>query len=181
MDDVGEDLPSVVRAARAGDHRAFAALHARYARMIHAILLSRLPPADAEDLVQEVFLIAWRKLVQLDDPGVFGAWLATIARHRAADHHRRKRPAEPLPDSMADPRGPTSDRAEARAVLAAIRTLPEAYRETLLMRLCEGMSGPEIAKVTGLEPGSVRVNLHRGMRLLREQLGIEVKEVAAHE
>ena len=54
-------------------------------------------------------------------------------------------------------------------MLAAIQGLPEAYRETLVMRLCEGMSGPEIAEVTGLEPGSVRINLHRGMKLLREK------------
>jgi RNA polymerase sigma-70 factor (ECF subfamily) len=68
--------------------------------------------------------------------------------------------------------------AEARQVLLAIQSLPEAYRETLLMRLCEGMSGPEIAEVTGLEPASVHVNLHRGMRLLRERLGISVRVAA---
>jgi len=56
-------------------------------------------------------------------------------------------------------------------VLEVIRGLPEAYRDTLLMRLVEGMSGQEIADRTGLAPGSVRVNLHRGMKLLREKLG----------
>lgn len=56
------------------------------------------------------------------------------------------------------------------AVLAAIRSLPEAYREPLILRLVEGMTGPEIAERTGLTPGSVRVNLHRGMRQLREKL-----------
>ena len=57
------------------------------------------------------------------------------------------------------------------AVLAAIRRLPEAYRETLVLRLVEGLTGPEIAERTGLQPGSVRVNLHRGMQMLREALG----------
>ena len=61
--------------------------------------------------------------------------------------------------------------AEAIAVLDVVRKLPDAYRETLLMRLVEGMSGAEIAERSGLTPGSVRVNLHRGMKLLREQLG----------
>jgi RNA polymerase sigma-70 factor (ECF subfamily) len=56
-------------------------------------------------------------------------------------------------------------------VLATIRTLPEAYREPLLLRLVEGMSGSEIAERTGLTHGSVRVNLHRGMTLLRQKLG----------
>jgi len=58
-------------------------------------------------------------------------------------------------------------------VLDVIRALPEAYRDTLLMRLVEGMSGLEIAERSGLSPGSVRVNLHRGMKLLREKLGTD--------
>ena len=57
------------------------------------------------------------------------------------------------------------------AVLEMVRKLPEAYRETLLMRLVEGMTGDEIAERSGLTPASVRVNLHRGMKLLREKLG----------
>jgi RNA polymerase sigma-70 factor, ECF subfamily len=57
-------------------------------------------------------------------------------------------------------------------VLDVIRKLPEAYRETLLMRLVEGMTGAEIAERSGLTPASVRVNLHRGMKLLRGQLGM---------
>ncbi len=150
--------------------------------MVHAILLSRLPAADAEDQVQEVFLIAWTKLSQLEDAQVFGAWLGTIARNRAVDYHRQLRRTEPLHDRLIDGSAvSSSDVAEANRVIAAVQSLPEAYRETLLMRLCEGMNGPEIANVTGLEQGSVRINLHRGMKLLREKLGIETKEVAANE
>jgi RNA polymerase sigma-70 factor (ECF subfamily) len=169
---VSASLVQLVRSAVGGDQRAFATLFARFAPMVHAILLSRLPPADAEDQVQEVFLTAWKKLAQLDDPDVFGAWLGTIARHRAVDVFRRHHPTEPLEDAFADARASSSDVVDARHVLRAIRSLPEAYRETLVMRLCEGMSGPEISEVTGLEPGSVRINLHRGMKLLREKLGI---------
>src|SRR5712692_7511302 len=62
------------------------------------------------------------------------------------------------------------------AALAAIRSLPDAYRETLILRLVEGMTGPEIAARTGLTPASVRVNLHRGMKQLREKLGTVPKE-----
>jgi RNA polymerase sigma-70 factor, ECF subfamily len=56
--------------------------------------------------------------------------------------------------------------------MALIRTLPETYRETLMLRFVEGMTGPEIAERTGLTPASVRVNLHRGMKLLREKMGV---------
>jgi len=175
---VSDSLLQLIRCAAAGDQRAFAELHARYAAMVHAILLARLPPADAEDQVQEVFLSAWEKLSQLDDAAVFGSWLATIARNRAVDHYRRQRPTEALRDALPARTASSSDVAEAHQVLAAIRSLPEAYRETLVMRLCEGMSGPEIAAMTGLEPGSVRINLHRGMKLLRDKLGIERKVAA---
>ena len=61
-------------------------------------------------------------------------------------------------------------RSPAAAILDAIRALPDAYRETLILRLVEGMTGPEIAARTGLTHGSVRVNLHRGMQQLRAKL-----------
>jgi RNA polymerase sigma-70 factor (ECF subfamily) len=63
-------------------------------------------------------------------------------------------------------------RLDAARALRAIRELPDAYRETLVLRLVEGLTGPEIAALTGLTPDSVRVNLHRGFKLLRERLGI---------
>jgi RNA polymerase sigma-70 factor (ECF subfamily) len=59
---------------------------------------------------------------------------------------------------------------EARLLLTEVRRLPEAYRETLVLRFVEGLTGPEIAELTGLTPGSVRVNLHRGVELLRARL-----------
>ena len=61
--------------------------------------------------------------------------------------------------------------------------MPEAYSETLTLRLVEGMTGPEIAARTGLTPASVRVNLHRGMKLLREQVQphIGCREVSGEE
>lgn len=62
--------------------------------------------------------------------------------------------------------------ADAAHVLRAIAALPEAYRETLMLRLVEGMSGQQIATLTGLTPASVRVNLHRGMARLRAALGL---------
>ena len=63
-------------------------------------------------------------------------------------------------------------RTRAREALAVIASLPETYRETLLLRFVGGLSGPEIAERTGLTHGSVRVNLHRGVALLRERLGM---------
>ncbi len=159
----------LVRSARAGDESAFGRLYDRYRRIVHALLLARVSRDEVEDLVQDVFLTAWKRLDDLRDPAAFGGWIAMIARNRATDSHRRAGEFVELPADLAG-RGAASDEAEAHAALDAIRSLPEAYRDTLMLRLVEGMSGPEIAERTGLTAASVRVNLHRGMKLLREKL-----------
>jgi RNA polymerase sigma-70 factor (ECF subfamily) len=158
----------VVEAARAGDQHAFGRLYDLYGPMVHGILLARVPWGEVDDLVQDVFLLAFRRLPSLRDASAFGAWVAMIARNRAMDFHRRSREMTELPEDLAQRQ---SRKAEASEVLELIRGLPEAYRETLVLRLVEGMTGPEIAERTNLTPASVRVNLHRGMKLLREKLG----------
>ena len=158
----------LVAAARNGDRAAFGQLYGRYGSMVHGILLARVRRCDVADLVHDVFLSALRRLGTLREDGAFGGWLATIARNRAVDHLRASADETTLPDELAGEDPAPSD---ARFVLEAVRSLPEAYRETLILRLVEGMSGPEIAARTGLTPGSVRVNLHRGMKQLREKLG----------
>ena len=158
----------LVAAAQAGDRPAFGKLYQRHAGMVHAILLAHAPRPDVNDLVQEVFLRALRELAGLRDVGAFGGWLANIARNRARQQGRRPPGEELFEEPVA--RETQHDELEAAAALAAIGDLPDAYRETLLMRLVEGMTGPEIAARSGLTEGSVRVNLHRGMKLLRERL-----------
>jgi RNA polymerase sigma-70 factor (ECF subfamily) len=165
---------ALVEAARAGDRAAFERLYELYAPLVHGVLLARVPYGEVSDLVQDVFLAAFRKLGALRDPARFGPWVAIIARNRAADFYRRARATEELHEGLAQC---ASHDAEAREVLEIIRALPEAYRETLVLRLVEGMTGPEIAVRTGLAPGSVRVNLHRGMKLLRQKLGTGVGKV----
>jgi RNA polymerase sigma-70 factor (ECF subfamily) len=162
---------ALVRAAAEGDRRAFGELYVRYARMVHGILLARVPPADAEDLVQEVFLSAMQQLRGLRTAAAFGGWLGAIARRRAADHFRRARETAPL--EPVDPAAPHGTAPDAFLVLRHLRSLPEAYRETLILRLVEGMTGPEIAARTGLTPDSVRVNLCRGMKMLRALLEVK--------
>jgi len=166
------DDAGLARAARHGSRAAFGRLYDRYARMVHGILLARVPRGEVDDLVQDVFLAALRQISGLRDDGAFGGWLARIARNRAHDYHRRSREFADLPEDLAaaDRRSP-----EALAALEAIRGLPEAYREPLILRLVEGMSGDEIAARTGMTPASVRVNLHRGMKQLRQKLDGEAR------
>jgi RNA polymerase sigma-70 factor (ECF subfamily) len=164
-----DDVRALVLAARTGDRAAFAALYVRFARAVHAVVLVRVDPREAGDVVQEVFLLALERLGQLAEPAAFPGWVLGIARSRAGEAARRRRPLE----LVEEPASPEVPGAEARRALEAIRALPEAYSETLIMRLVEGLTGPEIAERTGLAPGSVRVNLHRGMKLLRQRLGAE--------
>lgn len=168
------DLGSVVLAARRGDRAAFGELYRRFHRAVHGVVLSRVPYGEAADLVQETFALALERLPQLADAAAFPGWLMSIARNKAVDHIRGKKPV----DELVEVAVPAPRSAEVAEVLGALRALPEAYRETLILRLVEGLTGPEIAEQTGLSAGSVRVNLHRGMKLLRERLGLANEEVA---
>jgi RNA polymerase sigma-70 factor (ECF subfamily) len=158
----------LVKAVLEGDRDGFARLYDRYAGLVHGILLARVPRIEVDDLVQDIFLHAFKKLHTLRDAAAFGPWIAMIARNRAVDFHRRSKETVEINDDL---RGSDTHDSRAQEILELIRSLPEAYRETLVLRLVEGMTGPEIAARTGLTAASVRVNLHRGMKLLREQLG----------
>ncbi len=158
---------ALVKRAQAGDRAAFGALYEQYRSLVHGILLSHADYHLAEDLMHDAFLRALERISSLREAATFGGWLAAIARNTALDHHR-KRKLEPLRIEIAATGG-RPDR-EAFAVLDVIKALPESYRETLVLRLVEGMTGPEIAAHTGLTPDSVRVNLCRGMKMLRALL-----------
>lgn len=167
-----ENNTAQILAAQRGDRAAFGILYEQYARMIHGLLISHVAFPEAEDLMQDVFTVALERIVTLRDPESFGAWLCTIARNIAHDYHRKLH-SNGIERDIQDHR---SDRnPEALAVLEEIQKLPGAYRESLVLRLVEGMTGPEIARKTGMTEGSVRVNLCRGMKLLREAL--EMKNV----
>lgn len=169
------ELAAIVGAARRGDRAAFGELYRRFARAVHGVVLARAAYGAVADIVQDVFAIALERLPQLADAAAFPGWLLSIARNRAIDHARAKKPNDELGEIAVEP--PRAS--ELARALVALRALPEAYRETMILRLVEGLTGPEIAEQTGLTPGSVRVNLHRGMKRLREALGIATTEDTA--
>jgi RNA polymerase sigma-70 factor (ECF subfamily) len=166
-----DEEDGLIRSAAQGDRGAFGELYVRYARMVHGILLARVPAGDAEDLVQDVFVSAMRQLRGLRTAAAFRGWLAAIARNRAIDYFRDARHSTPIEEATESKHAVRPAGQDAFVVLDLIRSLPEAYRETLVLRLVEGMTGPEIAQQTGLTADSVRVNLCRGMKMLREVWG----------
>jgi RNA polymerase sigma-70 factor (ECF subfamily) len=163
------ETAALVHAAQGGDRAAFGALYERFARLVHGVLLASAQRDDVPDLLQEVFLRAMRQLHTLREPAAFGGWIATMARNEARMHHRSERPTEELSDQVAGAMS-ASEAMEMDDVLRALRALPERYREPLTLRLVEQMGGEEIARTLGLTHGTVRVYLHHGIRLLREQL-----------
>ena len=170
--DEADTIPALVDAARAGHGGAADALYRRFAPVVHGVLLGYVQKADADDLTQDVFETALRRLDALRDAMAFPGWIVSIARRAALDEKRRRAPLTGTAFEAESDAATHEERLDAARSLQAIRALPEAYCDTLMLRLVEGLSGPEIAERTGLTPGSVRVNLHRGMALLRAALGV---------
>lgn len=159
--------------ARDGEPAALDELHARFARCVHGVVLARVGAADADDVAQDAFARVLERLGQVRDAASLPGWICAVARSVADDHLRRAARAPRRVPLDAEPAGRPEGRDDAELrgrVLARILELPEAYREPLVLRLVEGLDGPEIAARTGLTPGSVRVNLCRGMALLRPLL-----------
>lgn len=152
----------------------FADVHRDFARLVHGIAVAVVGPGDAEDAAQDAFLAIHRGLEGVRDREALPAWLSRVARNACLDFVRRQRRRPPIEGSDVEQipaERPASGGGElARRVLDLVRSLPEAYRETLVLRLVEGLDGPEIAELTGMTPGSVRVNLCRGMAMLRPLL-----------
>ena len=167
-----EATAALVAAARRGDGGALERLYRRFAPVVHGVLLGYVQHADAEDLTQHVFEVALGRLADLREDAAFPGWIVSVARRAALDQRRRSAPLTGVGIELPADGATHEDRADAERVLRAIRALPEAYRETLILRLVEGLTGPEIAQLTGLTPGSVRVNLHRGMAQLRQALAV---------
>lgn len=166
----------LVHLARLGSRLAFDCLWIRHSPTVHAVLVSLVPPGDADDLLQETALCAWRRIGTLHEARRFPGWACAIARHRGRDwvtarQNRRFLPLEDVVEPEQSPRAAAC--AEADEVLAVLRKLPACYAEPLLMKLMLGLKNREIAERTGMTAGSVRVNLHRGMRRLRRALGAD--------
>ncbi len=164
-----------LEAARQGDKEAFAHIYREFAPAVHGIVLARVGPHEVDDLVQEAFLKIYKGLATVRDARAMPGWICTVARNLATDLQRKdiRRPrnsadATQILGSLEEP--VTSDGELRQRVWQRIQELPESYREPLTLRLVEGLSGPEIAARTGLKATSVRVNLCRGMAMLRPLL-----------
>jgi RNA polymerase sigma-70 factor (ECF subfamily) len=172
---------AIVEAARAGDNQALSELYRRFSPVVHGILLSYVSAAEADDLTHEVFETVITHLSDLKNSEAFPGWIVAIARRRALNVVRRPIVEVAVDTQWADQRQSPENVAAAEQALIALCGLPPAYKETLMLRLIEGLTGPEIAERTGMTEGSVRVNLHRGMSHLRAALHIGIGDIGINE
>jgi RNA polymerase sigma-70 factor (ECF subfamily) len=167
---------ALVAAIRAGDEHALAQLYDRYSPVVYSVALRVLGDTGAaEDVLQEVFLQLWR------NPGVFdsnrgslGAWLAVIARNRAIDGLRRRKPetdpADVIISVEVDLEGETERRRMLEKVREVVNALPAEQRGVLEMAFFEGLTHTEIAAKTGQPLGTIKTRIRSGLLSLRKAL-----------
>jgi RNA polymerase sigma-70 factor, ECF subfamily len=176
------DDAELLASARAGDPDAFATLVGRYETRIVRLVRGMVPESDTEDVTQEAFLKAFRKIGNFDGRSSFYTWLYRIAANTAMDwrkkeRHRRHAPLpegpegeDAVPSLEAGPETAVTRRELAARIDAAIAALPDKYREILLLREIEGLSYEEISKELGMSKGTVESRLFRARERMREVL-----------
>jgi RNA polymerase sigma-70 factor (ECF subfamily) len=164
---------AIYRAAIQGDRDAFETVIRSVSRNLFAIAYGILQNREeAEDVVQDTFVKAWKSRWRVRDSAKLPAWLSTIARHRARDLARKQRP-EPLPENfesseVVESAGQTTDLdGEVRSALAQ---LPELHRVALTLRYFENLDYGTIEQTLGLTNGALRGILGRALGLMRKRL-----------
>lgn len=170
---VAPDLATVT-AMKSGDQSAVAELYDRYSSVVYAVALRVLGDTGAaEDVLQEVFLQLWRNPGAFDAArGSLGAWLAVIARNRAIDSLRRRRPETDIEDvvlSVAPDLAGEADRSRAaEKIRSVLGMMPALQRSALEMAYFEGLSHSEIAAKTGEPLGTIKTRIRAGLMALRK-------------
>jgi RNA polymerase sigma-70 factor (ECF subfamily) len=173
---IGTDSRGLVQAAAAGDAAAFDALVQQHSAQVFRLALRMLGNRqDAEDVQQETFLRAYRKLHSFRGEAAFGTWLYTIASRLCLSHRRVRRPEEATDIAIAelgdDPRAQFAARELAQRVSHALNALAPADRLLIVLKYVEGLSHEEISRVVGCSAESSRSRLLRAKRLFRQQYG----------
>ncbi len=170
--DASDDMRLVAR-IRAGEQGAMSELYDRYSSVVYGVALRVLQDAAAaEDVLQDIFLQLWRKPDAFDSSrGSLVAWLAVIARHRAIDRLRQRRPETDIEEvviaSSTDLRDETERSLVIEKVRAALGEMNEDQRKALEMAYFQGLTHAEIAEKTGEPLGTIKTRIRSGLRVLR--------------
>jgi RNA polymerase sigma-70 factor (ECF subfamily) len=164
------------------DRTAFAFLYDRYAKPVYALAAHILGRAEAEEVVQEVFLRLWNRADQFDaKKGPFRAWFMAVARHRVLDEIKRRNrqerlivaagEIERLLSEASDPAADAEEEAwlheRSRAVVEALKSLPDDQRRVLILAYFGGLSQSSMAERLGWPLGTVKKRIRLGLQKLR--------------
>jgi RNA polymerase sigma-70 factor (ECF subfamily) len=168
---------TLIARVRTGDEASMAALYDRYAGIVYATALRVLGETGAaEDVLQEIFMQLWRNPAAFDSSrGNLPAWLGVIARHRAIDLLRKRRPETDVEDVVITATHDLRSEAERNAIVAKVRSamteMPIEQRQCMEMAYFEGLTHSEIAKKTGEPLGTVKTRIRSALMQLRKRLG----------
>ena len=169
----GGSWEGLVESAQAGDVAAFEALYRGHVGRVYALCLRMTAEVSAaEDLTQEAFVRAWRKLGSFRGDSAFSTWLHRVAVNVVLGHRRsRMRRAARMEALKTEPgRAPSSSPALRMDLEAAIASLPDGAREVFVLHEVEGYRHDEIAELAGIATGTSKAHLHRARTLLKERL-----------
>jgi RNA polymerase sigma-70 factor (ECF subfamily) len=170
----------VIEAIRDGDRYAFDELVRRHSDWVRGVIFGVLGDQDrVDDVAQQAWSSAWRRIGELRDSNRWRPWLYRVARNAAVDAGRdvtrrrgrtRALVEEAVSASSAPADGELVDKERHRRVLDAIQALPALYREPFVLRHMNDWSYKQIAEVMDMPVDSVETRLVRARRLLRESL-----------
>ncbi len=179
--------PQLIRDAIAGDQKAYAEIVHRYRNQIYSLILRMVRRREeAEDLTQETFIKAFNALASFNAEYAFSTWLYKIAVNNCIDHFRKKRlktfPIDnpitakdgelqrEFPDQEAGPDAGLMEKERRLTIEEAIASLPEKYRQAIILRHAQDKSYEEIAVVLGIPIGTVKVRIFRAREMLKKKL-----------
>jgi RNA polymerase sigma-70 factor, ECF subfamily len=161
---------------RAGGQQAMTAVFDRYAGLVYSVAFRVLKDAGhAEDVTQEIFFQLWRKPESFSfSKGSLGAWLLVIARNRAIDQLRQRRPAESVDEVVVASATNLQSEAECSILMKRVRgilvDLPQEQQQSLQLAFFDGLSHSEIAERTGQPLGTVKTRIRSALSSLRKRL-----------
>ena len=163
-------------AIRARNQEAMAQLYERYSPVVYAVALRVWgEAAAAEDVVQEIFMQLWRNPASFDaSRGNLAPWLAVIARNRALDILRKRRPQSEISETVLSVEVDLAAGADRKRVVENVRAtmqqMPAPQRSALEMAYFEGYSHSEISQKTGEPLGTIKTRIRTGLMMLRRAL-----------
>lgn len=170
----GTEDGTLLQRVRQGDQSAMAEVFDRYSRAVYSVALRILKDTGlAEDVMQEIFFQVWRNSESfVQGRGSLGAWLVVVARNRAIDQLRRRKPTDSVEDVILASNCNLASEAEHNAMMEKVqkvmKDLPSEQQRSMELAFFEGLSHSEIAERTGDPLGTVKTRIRLALITLRK-------------